>query len=285
MGIQFDVSPRVPPLGARFEAKADAAVLADPLLGQLAALMRAETTEEAWAVAVSAFRSLGFEHVIYGYSPDARGAVLGSADDFLVLSTLPGTLVREIVARGMHWQSVTFNWALRNSGVASWSMPCEAAGLPPGFVQRPEVLAFYAEAGIVSGVSVGFASGRTRGAAAMALAAPATVPQAEVDAWLPAAEEAIFVLGSVTHRALMSLPWRRTGGALTARQREVLEWVAEGKTTADIAMILGLKPATVEKHLRLARGCLGVDTTAHALIKATFLNQLFVRGTVPGASD
>ncbi len=250
------------------------------LIGHAAALLRAETIEAVWAEAVAALRALGFAQVIYGYSPDARGAVLGSADDFLVLSTLPQALVREIVTRGLHWHSVTFNWALRNAGVVGWSLPAAEAGLPPNFVRRPEIQDFYAAAGMGAGVSVGFASARTRGAAAMALVAPPEVSQDQVDAWLPLESEAIFVLCSMTHRALTGLPWRRPSGDLTPRQREVLEWVADGKTTADIALILGLRPATVEKHLRLARACLGVDTTAHALVKATFLNQLFVRGTV-----
>lgn len=241
-------------------------------------LMRADNIEEAWATTVASFRALGVAEVIYGYSPDARGAVLGSVDDFLILSTLQRDRIRELVARGFHTQSVTFNWALRHAGVASWSMPVEEAGMPAGFVQRPEAQAFYAANGIVAGVSVGFATARTRGAAAMALIAPPGVTQAQVDAWLPATREALFAIGSVAHRALAGLPWTRPNGDLTDRQREVLEWVAEGKTTADIALILGLKPATVEKHLRLARQCLAVETTAHALVKATFLNQVFVRG-------
>ena len=57
---------------------------------------------------------------------------------------------------------------------------------------------------------------------------------------------------------------------------EVLEWVGDGKTTADIATIMGLTLATVEKHLRLARESLDVDTTAQAVLKASFQNQIYV---------
>lgn len=56
--------------------------------------------------------------------------------------------------------------------------------------------------------------------------------------------------------------------------------MAEGKTSADIAVIMGITTPTVEKHLRLARETLGVETTPHALIKATFLNQMFVTSPV-----
>jgi LuxR family transcriptional regulator len=44
----------------------------------------------------------------------------------------------------------------------------------------------------------------------------------------------------------------------------------------DIATIMGLTPATVEKHLRLAREALNVDTTAQAVLKAALQNQMFI---------
>jgi LuxR family transcriptional regulator len=37
-----------------------------------------------------------------------------------------------------------------------------------------------------------------------------------------------------------------------------------------------LNPATVEKHLRLAREALDVDTTAQAILKASTQNQFFL---------
>jgi LuxR family transcriptional regulator len=55
-----------------------------------------------------------------------------------------------------------------------------------------------------------------------------------------------------------------------------LEWVGDGKTTQDIAVLMGLTSATVEKHLRLARESLAVETTAQAVLKASFQNQMFV---------
>lgn len=63
---------------------------------------------------------------------------------------------------------------------------------------------------------------------------------------------------------------------MTKRQREALEWVGDGKTMQDTAMLMGLTVATVEKHLLLARDTLAVDTTAQAVFKASFSNQMFV---------
>jgi LuxR family transcriptional regulator len=42
---------------------------------------------------------------------------------------------------------------------------------------------------------------------------------------------------------------------------------------------MGVSVPTIEKHLRLAREKLGVDTTAQAIAKITFLNQFHVRSS------
>lgn len=85
----------------------------------------------------------------------------------------------------------------------------------------------------------------------------------------------LTVLAHVAHLRIVTLAELSLGRPLTQRQREVLQWVAEGKSVQDVATILGLTPPTVEKHLRLARSALRVGTTAQAVAKATFLNQIF----------
>ena len=51
---------------------------------------------------------------------------------------------------------------------------------------------------------------------------------------------------------------------LTAREAEVLYWVAKGKINRDIADILGASPATVKKHLERILAKLGVETRTAA---------------------
>jgi DNA-binding NarL/FixJ family response regulator len=52
------------------------------------------------------------------------------------------------------------------------------------------------------------------------------------------------------------------GSALTPRQREVLQLVAEGKTTKEISSLLHISPKTVEFHRTSLMDELGVRTTA-----------------------
>ncbi|OWT77336.1 MULTISPECIES: response regulator transcription factor [unclassified Achromobacter] len=51
---------------------------------------------------------------------------------------------------------------------------------------------------------------------------------------------------------------------LTAREGEVLHWLAKGKTNRDIGEILGMAPRTVNKHLEHVYVKLGVETRAAA---------------------
>lgn len=248
----------------------------------LAQVFSATDQETVWSLTIRFLRDLGFAHAFYGYSPDSRGTALGSPDEYQILSTLPADVMQEMVARRYFLQSTTFHYALSNTGVAPWSMSAEECGVGAGFVADDDARAFFHRNNLLTGCTIGFPNGRTRGNALMALVGPPGRPQEEIDAMLDRFKNVIFVVATAAHRVLTSLPFNPPNGRLTHRQREVLEWVAEGKTTADIALILAISPPTVEKHLRLARETLGVETTAHALIKAAFLNQVFVADAARG---
>jgi LuxR family transcriptional regulator (chaperone HchA-associated) len=55
---------------------------------------------------------------------------------------------------------------------------------------------------------------------------------------------------------------------LSAREIEVLQWIASGKRIAEVGDILGLSERTVENHLRRIRHRLQVKTTAQAISAA-----------------
>jgi len=57
---------------------------------------------------------------------------------------------------------------------------------------------------------------------------------------------------------------------LNDREIETLTWVARGKTSAQIAEMLGLAKRTVDFHLDNARNKLGAATRTEAVIKAAF---------------
>jgi DNA-binding CsgD family transcriptional regulator len=100
--------------------------------------------------------------------------------------------------------------------------------------------------------------------------------------WLPAALAEWLESGSeqplVRHRGTRRLTVERADYALvleesheqiqlTAREREVLAWVARGKTNAEIAQLLWLAPSTVRKHLENVYAKLGVSTRTAAVAR------------------
>ncbi len=57
--------------------------------------------------------------------------------------------------------------------------------------------------------------------------------------------------------------------SLNSREIETLTWAARGKTSAEIAILVGLSKRTVDFHIDNARTKLGVATRIQAAIKAT----------------
>ncbi|MDA3856802.1 MAG: helix-turn-helix transcriptional regulator, partial [Roseovarius sp.] len=142
--------------------------------------------------------------------------------------------------------------------------------------EEQKVYAFNRTQNISAGYSISFKSLSPRTKGAIALTARPGLSQCDVDDMWDRDGESILALNNLTHLRILSLPYAAPGRGLTARQREVLGWVGDGKTVQDIALLIGLTPATVEKHLRLARAALNVETTAQAVLKAAFQNQIFI---------
>lgn len=70
---------------------------------------------------------------------------------------------------------------------------------------------------------------------------------------------------------LAALPSQRSAHYLSGRQIECLEWVARGKTSRDISLIVGIAHHTVDHHLKLAMERLGVHNRTAAAVKASAL--------------
>lgn len=67
--------------------------------------------------------------------------------------------------------------------------------------------------------------------------------------------------GKILHRSLPHV-------VLSEREIETLSWSARGKTSAEIATILGLSKRTVDFHIDNARDKLGVATRVEAVVRA-----------------
>ncbi|MEY1555542.1 LuxR family transcriptional regulator [Yoonia sp. R2331] len=245
------------------------------LLDHLAALTNAKTDNELWNYHVGLMKSYGFDRVLYGYTRYRTTHGLGDPQDWVILTNHGPEFMESFFTDTHYDHAPMLRWALNNNGACSWRWMEELAqtgNLTPG---EMNVLQINQKHEVTAGYTISFRSVSERSKGAIGLVGSPRMNQDQVEeVWAKHGDE-LIVLNNIFHLKLLTLPY---SGArpLTKRQREVLQWVGDGKTTQDIAILLELTPATVEKHLRLAREALDVETTAQAVLKAAFYNQMFV---------
>lgn len=239
-------------------------------------LLDATTIEELWDVHTRAMADYGFDRLLYGCTQFRTASSLGHPDDFIVLTNHAPAYIEGFVQGGLYFHAPMLRWSLDHDGARSWSLLDDRLATDDLTLEERAVIDFNRKHGVTAGYSISFKSLHPRMKAAIALTACAEMTQAQVDAIWRAHGATILALNTVAHRCILSLPYQSPKHPLTDRQREVLGWVSDGKTVQDIAVLMGLRPVTVEKHLRLARHALSVETTAQAVLKAAFQNQIFV---------
>jgi LuxR family transcriptional regulator len=235
-------------------------------------MISAQDASLVWTIFADAVAEFGFDNLLYGGTRLPNRDRVGDIRDALILHRGPQAYADIYLGEELYLHSPAYDWAARNSGFASWP---EAMQQFSGLA-RPEhmrILQINAQFGMRAGY-VGSLNDVVRGMHGVIGMSPSGLGQPEADAlWAEVGRE-IETLSNLLHLRLASLPMPGQRRPLTSRQREALHWFAQGKTMQDIADIMELSAATVEKHLRMARDSLDATTTAHAVQKATSMNLL-----------
>ncbi len=237
---------------------------------------RCPTIEELWEAHTDKMAEYGFDRLIYGFTRYRTSTSLGDPEDFVILTNHGREYTDEFLGGGLYYHAPMVRWALKHDGACSWTVLHQMMAERAMSEAEQRVVEFNQRMDVVAGYTVSFKSISARSKGAIALTAKAGMAQAEVDAVWAKHGADIQLMNEIAHLKILTLPYSTPGRALTPRQREALEWVGDGKTMQDIAVLMGLTSATVEKHLRLAREALSVETTAQAVLKAAFANQMFV---------
>lgn len=245
-----------------------------PLVSRMA---EAETVEDVWKLASGFFASLGFSRANYGFTRFLHLRNVGDPDDAIFLTTGSADYARFYFQNGFYARTPVYRWAVSNVGACTWKWvrdAFDAGQLTPGEMAAVQQ---NAAIGIVAGVSVSFPEASTRAKGALGLIADPGIGTDQVEAIWERHRDELLAVAHMMHLKIITLPQPAAKRSLTERQRQALEWVADGKTTQDVAMLMQVSAAMVEKHLRLAREALQVETTTQAVAKASLLNMIFQR--------
>ena len=245
------------------------------LLDHLRHLTEARTVEEVWHLHCDWMAGNGFPRLVYGFTRALQRDVLADGVDLMILSNFPAEYVAGYIDQGLFRHAPMVRWATANTGAMRWRWIRDEAEAGRLTEAEQRVLAHNIAHGAMAGYTISFpADVSSRFRAVIGLCAAPGASQDDMDQHWERCGQDILLANHVAHMRMICIPFN-SGRPLTPRQREVLEWVGDGKTTEDIARIMGLTRPTVEKHLRLAREALGAGTTTQAVLKASFRNQIF----------
>ncbi|CUH77398.1 helix-turn-helix transcriptional regulator [Tropicibacter naphthalenivorans] len=242
----------------------------------LTALTNQDSVETLWAMHCDKMESYGFDRLIYGFTRFMTPTSFGDPNDFVVLTNHTPAYRKGFVEDGLYRDAPMVKWALENEGHCSWRTLAERISKGALDEKAAKVVAFNLTHKVYAGYTISFRSVSSRSKGAISLTTRADMNQDQADAIWAEHGQDIILMNNVAHLKILTLPVPLQNQTLTPRQREALEWVGDGKTMQDIAQIMGLTQATIEKHLRLARETLNVETTAQAVAKAAFHNQMYI---------
>lgn len=246
------------------------------LVDYLNDLTNTRSIEELWNMHCEKMAGFGFNRLLYGFTNYRVGKSLGDPEDFIILTNHKQNYVDWFFGESEYFNAPMVKWALENEGSTSWQIIKDMVS--SGVMTKAEMRVFEANRDhkVTCGYTISFKSVSPRSKGAIALTGREDMTQDDVDAIWDEHSADLILMNNITHLKIISMPYFGATRGLTKRQLEALHWVGDGKTAADIALLMGLTPATVEKHLRLARNALSVETTAQAVLKAAFQKQMFV---------
>ena len=246
-----------------------------PSLDHIRKIVQSGSIADVWAIHLEKMEEYGFDRLLYGFTNFRTHGDFGDISDMLVLSNHNEELIKVFVGQGLNNSANMVTRKGHQPGAYSWRafLDRQRAGT---LTEDEEKLAdLNKKWGVNAGYTIWLNESNRRNRGVIGLAARTELTQDDVDdLWKDKGEE-ITLFNNIAHLRISQLPQTGRRDPLKPRQREVLQWVADGKAVKDIAQIMSLSQATVEKHLRTAREVLGVSTTGQAVRKASAMNQLF----------
>lgn len=205
-------------------------------------------------------KQLGFDSFVYAL----RVPTNFSNAQVIMLDGYPEGWVKRYFEAAYYESDPVMAWCIREILPIRWSDLI----LEPGSAAEAMMLDA-AEYGLCDGVTMPVHSPQGElGILSLSLDAPPERARAITETALPI----IQLLATHLHQAVRRLGSlsQEEDSNLTMRERECLTWAADGKTSNEIAQLLGISDNTVNFHLNNAMQKLDVVSRQHAIGKASF---------------
>lgn len=241
---------------------------ADQLIADLTA---APTTQARFATLVAGVRPLGIETVNYGFFDSEAAVQAGGEIGFL--TTMSDDWMAYYRDAGLAHRDFHVD-RLRLGKFAPYVWSTSAlADMPEA---QKKVSFEGAEAGLVSGMCVSLGSPRNPAKPVAAINFGAALKGREFQKIVEAHGFKLASIAHIMHHASIRQIWASDGGdrGLSPRERDCLQFVADGKRHEAIAHALGLARVTVDLHLRGARKKLEARTLTQAVAKGVLLGVI-----------
>jgi LuxR family quorum-sensing system transcriptional regulator SolR len=225
-------------------------------------LLGARNHAEAFEWVTRYGNELGFEHCAYGM----RAPLPISRTPFSLLSNYPECWQRRYKERNYLLIDPTVRHGLGSTSPILW---------PTDPVDGRE---FWEEAW-AAGLRHGWAQASRDASGAVGMLSFARAEERITASELDHIESKMALLAQTAHIVLSSflmpsvLP--ESTRKLSLREREILRWTAEGKTSYEIGSILGVTARTINFHVNNAVAKLAASNKTHAVVKAALLGILF----------
>lgn len=222
---------------------------------------RAQSVEEIHSVCSDLCRQFGFDCFFYGY----RLPVSHASPQFFIISGFP-----------KEWQALYKQKKYHEIDpilihCKSSLLPAPWASLKNSASANPRVRGFFRDAskyGLKNGLTCPIYCRGSEGAVfSVATADVGVCTDAHIEHVTPLVHSLSYHLQQAVSR-LVDVREIGLAQKLTRRERECLAWSAEGKSSWDIATILGISERTVFFHVSNAMEKLGVTSRQHAIAKA-----------------
>ncbi|HXW24996.1 MAG TPA: LuxR family transcriptional regulator [Xanthobacteraceae bacterium] len=225
---------------------------------------RTNTPEEVVEQLASALLVFGFSTILITGVPEPPQRV----EPYFLMNGWPRGWSRHHADASNYADDPTAAWCRRTINPFEWSQPLPGPDRSPSLAVVPTSEDLGMGTGFL--VPVIRASGSTS-----CVTMAGERPQFE-----SRARRAVYLLSLYAHARAVSLLDCTDGAGprreLTLREREVLQWIAAGKSSWDVSVILGISERTVNWLISRAARKLNAVNRTHAVVNAIRAGQLYI---------